>query len=192
MFSNMLYFLKNLYYNNNIIKKGYVIHMLNEKDLTKMCEEICNRVGYEFTIPVKINKRLTRTLGRVSWIKNNGIVKSTLMEISYQLLNTATLDSITAVVEHECAHYLVTMETHENHGHDKVFKAMCARIGCTNDGTCYHSLDREVPETQIYKYFVKCENCGSVGKFHRAGKIVQHPELYKCKCGGSLHVIQNF
>jgi hypothetical protein len=60
--------------------------MLTEKDLTNMCKEICAGVGYDFTIPVKINKRLTRTLGRVSWVRTNGKVRSTLMEFSYQSL----------------------------------------------------------------------------------------------------------
>ncbi len=167
--------------------------MLSEKEITKICEEICAKVGYKFTIPVKINKRLTRTLGRVTWIRTNGIVKSTLMEFSYQLLSTATFDSIYEVIAHECAHYLVNEETHENHRHDTIFKAMCARIGTTNDGTVCHSLDREVPETQIYKYFVTCRDCGKiVGKYHRAGKIVQNPDHYLCKCGGSLTVTKNF
>lgn len=167
--------------------------MLNEKEITKMCEEICAGVGYDFTIPVKINKRLTRTLGRVSWIRTNGKVRSTLMEFSYQFLLTATLDSIQDVIAHECAHYLVTEKTHERHGHDAVFKAMCARINCTNDGTVCYSLNRTVPETQIYKYFVKCKECGAiVGKYHRAGKVVQNPDLYYCKCGGSLYTITNF
>ena len=167
--------------------------MLTEKDLTEMCKEICAEAGYKFTIPVIINKRLTRTLGRVMWVRVNGYVKSISMEISYELLSTATLDSIKAVIAHECAHYLVTEETHENHGHDAIFKAMCSRIGCSNDGTVYHSLSRAVPESQIYKYFVTCEDCGAVvGKYHRAGKIVQHPENYMCKCGGRLSVTKNF
>ena len=167
--------------------------MLTEKDLTEICQRICAVAGYNFTIPVKINKRLTRTLGRVSWIRINGKVQSTLMEISYELLTTATFDSIKNVLAHECAHYLVTMETGEAHGHDAIFKSMCARINCTNDGTIYHSLSRDVPENKIYKYFVTCEDCGSiVGKYHKAGKTVQHPELYRCKCGGRLHVTTNY
>ena len=167
--------------------------MMTEKDLTEMCKEICAKVNHEFTIPVKINKRLTRTLGRVTWIRTNGQVRSTLMEISYQLLATATDDSIQAVVAHECAHYLVTEETRESHGHDAVFKAMCARIGCTNDGTVCHELCRKAPETDVYKYFVTCKKCGKiVGKYHRAGNLVQHPDWYSCKCGGKLTVTQNW
>ena len=167
--------------------------MLNEKELTKMCQEICAIAGYDFTIPVKINKRLTRTFGRVFWERTNGITRSTLMEFSYQFLSTSTLDSIKDVVAHECAHYLVTTETHEAHGHDAVFKAMCARINCTNDGAVNHSVERNVSEDHIYKYFVTCADCGAIiGKYHRAGKVVQHPELYTCKCGGHLKITKNF
>lgn len=167
--------------------------MLTEKELTKICEEICADAGHKFTIPVIINKRLTRTLGRVVWIRNNNYVRNSSMEFSYEFLLTSSLDSIKAVVAHECAHYLVIEETHESHGHDAVFKSMCSRIGCTNDGTVYKGISRLVPETQIYKYFVTCEDCGAVvGKYHRAGKVVQHPENYTCKCGGCIKVIKNF
>ena len=167
--------------------------MLNEKEITILCQEICTKVGYDFTIPVKINKRLTSTLGRVSWIKTNGFVRSTLMEFSYKFLCTATIDSIQDVIAHECAHYLVIAETHENHGHDTIFKEMCAKINCINDGAICHSLSRTVPETEIYKYFAICDDCKKiVGKYYRAGKVVQHPEHFNCKCGGNIHIIKNF
>ena len=167
--------------------------MLTEKDLTKICQEICAGAGYEFTIPVKINKRLTRTLGRVISIRRNNEIYSTSMEFSYQLLTTATYESIIAVVKHECAHYLVNEETREHHGHDSVFKAMCARIGCTNDTTVCTTIERTIEDTEIYKYFIKCKKCGKIiGKYHRAGKIVQNPNAYTHKCGGDLEVIKNF
>ena len=167
--------------------------MLTEKDITNMCKEICTNVGYDFTIPVKINKRLTRTLGRVTYMKVGDYITSTLMEFSYQLLTTATLESIRSVVAHECAHYLVNEETHRSHGHDAIFKAMCAKIGCTNDGTICNNLNRTVPESTIYKYFVTCKQCNKIiGKYSRAGKTVQHPDWYRCKCGGELEVITNF
>lgn len=190
---NALYFFKNFFYNIYKKKEKDVKSMLTEKEITEICQNICATVGYDFTIPVKINKRLTRTLGRVSWIRTNGVVKSTLMEFSYQLLNTATLDSIKDVIAHECAHYLVIEETKESHGHDMIFKAMCKRINCTNDGTICHSLTRTSPDTEIYKYTVVCNDCKKiVGHYHRAGKIVQHPDWYSCKCGGSLSVTKNF
>lgn len=168
--------------------------MLSEYELTTMCKEVCGRAGYEFTIPVKINKRLTRTLGRVKSVRYpNGRTYNEVVEFSYHFLSCADLSSIEDVVAHECAHYLVTEETHEHHGHDSVFKEMCARIGCTNDGTIVKDLSLNTKEEEYYRYFVFCKDCGKlVAKYHRASKLIQHPEFYNCKCGGNLYVVQNY
>lgn len=166
--------------------------MLNEQELTKMCIEVCSRIGADFSVPVKINKRLTRTLGRIKWIRINGRVETYVVEFSYHFLETASINSIWDVVEHECAHYLVIKETHEPHGHDAIFKTMCGRIGCTNINATTQ-IETVVPEHEVYKYFVFCEECGKlVGKYYRAGKLIQHPDFYRCKCGGRLHVTKNF
>lgn len=169
--------------------------MITIEEITKICENICADAGYDFTIPVKINKRLTKTLGRVHWIrKPDGNVYSTLMEFSNLFLETSTEHSILEVIKHECAHYLVIAETYESHGHDQVFKEMCARINCTNDGTHYNTIERTVPEDKIYKYIVTCKSCHSiVGKYQRAGKVIKHPENYHCTyCHGNLKVTQNW
>ena len=168
--------------------------MLTEQDLTTMCKKICADAGYEFTIPVKINKRLTRTLGRVKYVKTYDTIKSISMEFSYQFLATSSLDSIISIVKHECAHYLTNEITKKHHGHDMIFKQMCAKLGCKNDKTFCDNIKTTVPETEIYKYFVVCKDCGAIiGKYHRAGKVVQHPDWYYCnKCKGDLEVITNF
>lgn len=163
--------------------------MMTEKDLTARCTEICKSAGYDFTIPVKINKRLTRTLGRVLFISNSGYTIPQSMEFSYKMLETGDTATIDDVIKHECAHYLVHVETHENHGHDRVFKEMCKRIDCTFD-TTQTKVAAYTPDT--YKYTVTCSCCGKVvGCYHRAGKVVKYPERYTCKCGGSLIVTQN-
>ena len=164
--------------------------MMTEKDLTARCAEICISVGYPFTIPVKINKRLTRTLGRVLFYSYGGYVTPESMEFSYKLLETGDSTTIDDVIKHECAHYLVIKETHEDHGHDKIFKEMCARIDCTFDTTTVE-VAAYTPDT--YKYIVTCAACGKiVGRYHRAGKVVKFPSHYHCKCGGHLTVTQNW
>ena len=168
--------------------------MFTEEKLAKMCAEVCNRLNIEFNVPVKINKRLTTTLGRVIYYSTpeNEIIPDCI-EFSYNFLMTSTEKSIKDVVEHECAHFLVTFITKEKHGHDAVFRSMCHRIGCTNDSSMYEDLERTVPDSEVYKYLVVCQKCGKIiAKYHRAGKIVKHPELYLCKCSGKLNVIQNF
>lgn len=166
--------------------------MLTENELTKMCNEICNSVGYNFTIPVKINKRLTRTLGRVIATSYNGYLTNKCLELSYQFLYSATLDAIMDVLKHECCHFLVTEMTHKHHGHDYMFKEVCARIGCTNDKATYNpEIQREEKE---FKYTVKCTKCNkTVAMYMRAGKVIKNPDRYSCKlCGGDIIAIQNF
>lgn len=36
---------------------------------------------------------------------------------------------------HEASHYITTYRTGEVHGHDAMFKSVCAEIGTDNDGT---------------------------------------------------------
>lgn len=163
---------------------------MTEKELTARCEEICESVGHNFNIPVKINKRLTRTLGRVLFISCGGYIVPQGMEFSYKFLETKETDTIEEVIKHECAHYLVIIETHENHGHDKVFKEMCARIGCAFNTT---STQVAAYTDNTYKYIVTCNSCKKiVGRYYRAGKIIKNPSNYHCKCGGTLTVTQNW
>jgi len=149
---------------------------------------------YDYNIEVSINSRLTTTLGRCSYRKVNGIPKPYLIEISRQLLETSTDKSVIDVIYHEAAHALTAIETQEVHHHDKVFKAMCARIGTTNDGCKAKDLEHTVDESKIYKYFVICEHCGQVvGKYQRAGKVIKNLSFYHClDCKGNLKVVQNF
>ena len=166
--------------------------MLTEKDLTEMCEKICATQGYNFAIPLKINKRLTTTLGRVRYEKRNNHIVCLDMEFSYNFLSNATFDQIEKVVKHECAHYLVFRETHERHAHDFAFKEMCKRIGCTNDKRIFDENIENINNVDDFKYLVYCDTCKKlVAKYHRAGKVVKMPHLYKCKCGGNLIVKEN-
>lgn len=168
---------------------------------SKLKNHICEtfiKAGYDFddyNIEVAINGRLTRTLGRCMFKRVNGVVTPYRIEFSRQFLESSTDNCVESVIEHEACHALVTIETKEDHGHDYEFKAMCARVGCTNDGKST-KVERTVDETELYKYFVKCRKCGKViGKYHRAGKVIQYPDHYGCpycKKFGVLEVVQNF
>ena len=72
--------------------------MMTEKDIKNRCSEICKAVGYNFYIPVKINKRLTKTLGRVIHICCGDIITPQSMEISYKLLETGDEKMIDAAI----------------------------------------------------------------------------------------------
>lgn len=150
-------------------------------------------VGDEFDIPVEVNGRLTKTLGRVFSESHNDVWLPVKMEFSRKFLETATEQSLLATVQHEWAHYYVTKSTGENHGHDAVFKAMCARIGCTADKT-KTKVDRIVAETEVYKYTVNCPECDFMHGYSRMCPTLRNIHLCRCpKCGsGKLKAIQNW
>lgn len=111
--------------------------------ITELCVEYCGRCDIKFNSPVVINGRLTRTLGRCFYEGHGSVWNPVKIEISRQLLETATDESIEAVIAHECAHYVSCAITHENHGHDSTFRFYCEKIGTTNDTAIYFDLERK-------------------------------------------------
>lgn len=156
--------------------------------------KLSNSVGDTFDIPVSINARLTRTLGRVMQYKQGKKCWSDRMEFSKQFLETSTDESIISVIQHEWAHYYVTKITGENHGHDVEFKKVCAMIGCTNDKT-ETKVERTVAEESLSKYVVYCPSCGEpIGGFSRMCPTLKNLDRCTCgKCGsGDLYYVQNW
>ena len=168
--------------------------MYDIKRIEARCKELSAKVNDTFNIPVELNGRLTRTLGRVTQMQAGKIWKSTKMEISKALLATATDESVEAVIDHEWAHYYVTKSTGEYHGHDSAFKRVCAMIGCTNDGT-QTRVERTVSESAMYKYVVRCNNCNEDIAFYTrmCSTLKNIDECYCKRCGKyNLSVTQNW
>lgn len=155
--------------------------------------EVCNKAGTQVTSPIELNGRLTRTLGRVISYGTKNYLNNSKVEFSKQLLATCSDDTIRDVIMHEAAHYIANDRTHINHGHDTYFKAVCAEIGTTNDGTVTQT-ERTVAASEIYKYTVSCPNCGPLGYYHRMSKTLKNISHCSCrKCGShDLSVIQNY
>ncbi len=162
--------------------------------ITNELDKLSNSVGDKFDIPVLINARLTRTLGRVMQTTRNGHCRSERMEFSKQLLETATAKSIKSVIEHEWAHYYVTKITGKYHGHDDEFKKVCAMVGCSNDAPTT-DVERTVSEEKLHKYVAYCPTCNApVGYFSRMCATLKHLDRCTCtKCGGGgLYFTQNW
>lgn len=162
--------------------------------IEKLCIEYCGRCNVIFDSPVKINGRLTKTLGRCFYEKTGSTWNPIRIEISKHLLETATDKSIEEVIMHECAHYVTCAITHEHHGHDKTFRYYCDKIGTTNNSVYYDDIEYKKPEKMVYKYTLRCAGCGqTLGGRHRACKITKNPQFYVTKCcGASVEVIQNW
>ena len=168
--------------------------MFNLEMIKAELNRLSESVGDTFDIPVSINGRLTRTLGRVIQHGCNGHYWSERMEFSRQFLETSTDESVKSVIAHEWAHYYATKSTGEHHGHGAYFKKVCAMVGCTADKT-QTSVERTVSEENLYKYLVFCPTCGeSIGGFSRMCSTLKNIDQCTCKkCGGgNLYYKQNW
>lgn len=162
--------------------------------ITELCIEYCGRADVKFNSPVIINSRLTRTLGRCFYQCNGTIWNPIKIEISKQLLETSTDESIIAVIAHECAHYVTCALTHTKHGHDSTFRFYCEKIGTNNSMTCYDNLKRTKSNEEIYKYTIYCSKCGKfVGGKSRACNVTKNPQGYFSNCcDADIKIIQNW
>ena len=156
-------------------------------------QELATNINLIYKTPVRINGRLTKTLGRVMAEPTMfNKYKPEAIEFSKQFLETSTDESVRQVIMHEFCHWAVLTETGEIHHHDSVFKAMCHKVGCDFNRP-QSKIERTVNDDQLYKYVVKCKDCDNIMYYNRAGKVVKHPDFYSCgRCGGELKVIQNF
>lgn len=164
------------------------------EDIKRECERLSAMVGDTFDCPIRINGRLTRTLGRVDSIKVNGRWTNEVLQISKQLLETSTNESIISVIDHEWCHYWVTKSTGEDHGHDATFRAVCAQVGCTNNKTKTR-VERTVAESAIYKYQVYCSTCDEfIAGYSRMNSTLRSLKACTCKkCNTSnLSYVQNW
>ena len=141
-------------------------------------------------IPITVNGRLSRCLGRVFF--TSGSCKPTRIEFARILLNETDDETIEQVIKHEYVHYYLLITTHEDHGHDILFKKKCAEIGCYHD-----KAQNEVAAftAKSTKYEVFCMTCNKrVGQYSRMCKTLKN--LDSCMCNicktSNLKMIQNW
>lgn len=167
--------------------------MYTTQQITEKYKELAFSLGEVFDTPVIINGRLTRTLGRVISDVRNGKIFPRCIEISRQLLETATKESIDEVLIHEFCHWYLAATTHVDHGHDATFKALCQKLGGGDGKTATH-VDRLVDNSKLFKYQCFCAGCGKeVAQYSRASFAVKNPSLCATNCCGAiLKVVQNW
>lgn len=167
--------------------------MWTVEKLTKECEKISKSMNDVFTCPIYINGRLSRTLGRVMYTFRPSTEEYYVqkMEFSKSFLERAQDEDVIETIKHEWAHYYVTKTTKENHGHDKVFKAICAKIDCASGGMYIQTADIKGRS----RYEVYCPTCDKVvAHYQRMCKTLKNLDSCTCKkCkGGNLVLKQNW
>lgn len=110
-----------------------------------------------------------------------------VIEISDRLL-----DADEKIVRETLAHEIL----HTCHGcqnHQRKWKDYAAMM---NEAYGYEikrtgkAEDMGVTPEKIARYALKCEKCGLILTRTRRSKVINHPERYRCKCGGRLFEIR--
>ena len=164
------------------------------QEITDYCKELSSQVNDTFSIPVKINGRLSKCLGRVTIHRNENNEWTPLcLELSKRVTQYAEEEDLLAVIRHEWCHYYITKTTREDHDHDEKFKELCQRFDAVEKRST--RIHYTVPIDELYKYTVYCPTCNRViDRFMRMNKTLRMLDFCTCKkCGnGGLYYKQNW
>ena len=149
----------------------------------------------EITVPIEINGRLTRAMGRVKYELFCHTYTPVKIEFSRNLIENASDEDILQVIKHEYVHYFLLIKDCEfHHGHDAEFRRKCAEIGCTHDKAS-HYVEGFREEKAQSKYEIWCDDCEEIiATYARRGKTINNIKYCTCgRChGNNLRVVQNW
>lgn len=101
-------------------------------------------------------------------------------------------ERLLAAEERACLQTLAHEVLHTCYGcrnHGVRWKGYAARMNAaygyaiSRTGTCQ---ELGVPDVKPVRYVLVCRQCGQEFRRSRASALIQHPERYRCKCGGRL------
>lgn len=130
---------------------------------------------------VRLNRRARTRFG--CCIRKDGVYT---IELSARLAGEGSEDAILRVLAHEVLH---TCYGCSNHG--KRWKSYAAKMnaayGCHISRTDNFE-DLGIADDRPVRYRVVCTRCGRQIPRMKRSPLVDHPERYRCQCGGTLRV----
>lgn len=132
---------------------------------------------------ITINNRLRTSWGMCRKKKAGG-EQVFVIELNKYLLESsenAVMDTLLHEILHTC---------YNSFNHGKTWQRYAERLnrkyGFHIKRTQNYTV-KEISPQQIFKYFVKCKNCGNVIGKARLSKVITNPENYRCaRCKGEL------
>jgi len=132
------------------------------------------------------DRRSVNRLGCCSKINEN----SFNIKLNEKYAKYATDRELAGIIMHEFIH---SLNNCMNHGAD--FKLAAQNINSslgyditTTKKDINQNYKQMLIDTSVYKYSITCKNCNKINHRQRKSKIINNPQDYKCKCGGSLIV----
>ncbi len=175
---------------------------MNEKDIIEYFKELCDEHNVPHPKDLKINRRLSSTLGRVQYRRVFTALTPVSVHFNKELLGEG-VDFARDIIKHEFAHYYLLCQNIDD-GHGPIFKAFCKKLNCVNSGTkAKNDLDRNgavdregMPKMVASKYTVICSSCNkSVGTYSRWCKTldrVSNDHAVSGCCKAPCSIVQNW
>ena len=122
-------------------------------------------------IALRISKRAVRQLGSFRAPSGRGAKTPPCIMLSALILEDDA--QFWDTVRHEYAHAAVwLLHPGEKHGHDRVWKEMCRRVGCAPRRLAAgEGKAAELRQARV-RYIIRCEGCGAESRYLRRGKTV--------------------
>lgn len=154
-----------------------------EKEIIKQLEVYAKKFLSEnfddvpLVVPIKLNGRLKKVLGRFVIDRYYGGSEPRVIELSKDLIRYYDKETIISVLKHECIHYALFILGQPFDDSDRIFIDTCKKLGA--------SLTKQIHfKGQIHIY--TCD-CGS--EFKRLRKL--NEEKYRCgECKSKLSFVE--
>lgn len=157
----------------------------NIKDI----RNVLNKISVEMNFPcdhveIELSTRMTKTLGKFVFIKQENIVHPIRFVFSTKLLDGRYVHTVVKeTIIHEYVHFYCTIKFQQNCGHNKIFKYYCNKAGIKGDTYFSAKPTVYVPCTPKKHYIIKCKKCGTVVAIRQRKNAVTTLIIkYKSKC----------
>lgn len=120
----------------------------------------------EINIPIEINNKLKKTLGRYIYERSKGLIIPIGIELSGEMIKNAEKEIIVHILKHEVCHYVLSMKTKKFLDGDEEFESELQRIGAPSS---------KMIEVQYLTY------CSSCKKSFRSKNDLNSKRLLKDK-----------
>lgn len=161
--------------------------MLTQYQLERYAEKFLkDNYGMKLVVPLKINGRLSTSLGRFVYTKHRCGTKPNVpkaVELNRYLVENNEPTIVLDVLRHELVHYAMFMQGKPHNDGHPVFENELKRLGVVSQNTISrHSVKSKPKNIRTYE----CESCGHEYKRQRA--LPNGGRNHRCggSCGGRL------
>lgn len=160
---------------------------MNLIQINRMAKEFAKQYwDMDFNVPIEVNSRLTRALGRmrfkVSYQYRRKIYTPNKLELAARLMENYKDETIISVLKHELCHWALAVQGKPFEDGHPVFEREIIRVGASSTNTI---------EPAGTLYTVKCSKCKNiVSKNEKQSRLIKYVEgtrrsTYSSRCCGA-------